>query len=97
MRYAAIRQSLGEPDTFRLQYRDKIRTVILNIVLQMMNKDLAKHAIQSKAQTLPADDRNKFIEAVETELLGMHEGNYARYRVSLDEFRKWHIIWKNSH
>lgn len=94
MRYAAIRQSLGEPDTFRLQYRDKIRTVILNIFLQMMNKDQTKHAIQSEAQTLPADDRNKFIEAVETELLGMHEGNYARYRISLDEFRKWHEIWK---
>lgn len=97
MRYAAVRQSLGEPDAFRLRYRDKMRTVILHIVLQMLRKDQAIYTVKNEAESLPADDRNKFIEAVETELLGMHEGNYARYRISLAEFKKWQEVWNNSH
>lgn len=31
-RYSALRQSLGEPDPFRLQYRDSIRSLISEIV-----------------------------------------------------------------
>lgn len=96
MRYAAVRQSLGEPDTFRLQYREQIRNVILNIVLQKLNKNQTVLTIKNEAKNLPADDQNKFIEAVETELLGMHEGNYARYRISFDEFQKWQRIWKGT-
>lgn len=93
MRYAAVRQSLGEPDAFRMQYRDNMRSVILNIVLQKLSKDQAVDFVKMEAKNLPADDSTKFIEAVETELLGMHEGNYARYRISFDEFQKWQTIW----
>lgn len=94
MRYATVRQSLGEPDAFRLQYRDKMRNIILNIVLQKYNKDQVVDFVKSEAKNLPIDDRKKFVEAVETELLGMHEGNYARYRVSLNEFKEWQKIWQ---
>lgn len=93
MRYTAVRQSLGEPDAFRLQYRDNMRSVILDIVLQKLNKYQAVNFIKNEAKNLPADDRNKFVEAVETELLGMHEGNYARYRISLNEFKERQKIW----
>ena len=93
MRYAAVRQSLGEPDAFRLQYREQMRSIILNIVLQKLNKNQAVLTIKNEAKNLPVDDQSRFIEAVETELLGMHEGNYARYRISFDEFQKWQTIW----
>lgn len=96
MRYAAVRQSLGEPDAFRMQYRDNMQRVILNAVLQKLNKYQAVDFIKSEAENLPAEDRNKFVEAVETELLGMHEGNYARYRISLNEFKEWQKIWNNT-
>ena len=33
-RYAALRQSLGEPDSFRLKYREDIRELISAIVSQ---------------------------------------------------------------
>lgn len=94
MRYAAVRQSLGEPDAFRLQYRDNMRSVIMDLVVQKLNKYQAVEFIKNEAKKLPAEDRNKFVEAVETELLGMHEGNYARYRVSRNEFKEWQLVFQ---
>jgi hypothetical protein len=38
---------------------------------------------------LPEGDRAKFIEVVETELLSLHEGNIARYRIRPSEFVAW--------
>lgn len=97
LRYAAVRQSLGEPDVFRLQYRDKIQEVILNIILAVMTKDQAIKRIKNEAEHLPPDDQIKFIETVERELLSMHEGNYARYKIKLSEFKKWQDTWNDKH
>lgn len=95
LRYAAIRQSLGEPDTFRLKYREEIRAVIVIIIIQAMKKYKAIQTIKDEAEKLPMEDRAKFIEAVETELMGMHEGNFARYRIMPAEFKKWKAGWGN--
>ncbi len=38
-------------------------------------------------------DRQRFIEVVETELLGLHEGNIARYRLRPVEFQEWQREW----
>ena len=38
-------------------------------------------------------DRSRFIEMVETELMSLHEGNIARYRLKLSEFEKWESQW----
>jgi len=59
-RYSAIRQSLGEPDPFRLRQNDQPR----------------------------------FVEVVETEIINLHEGNMARYRLRPSEFDAWKRDWK---
>lgn len=92
-RYSVIRQSLGNPDSFRLQYRNQIRELITSILKEPMNsKDAAKH-IQNTSYQIPETDRAQFIEAVETEILALHEGNFARYRVSPKEFIHWKSAW----
>lgn len=93
-RYAALRQSLGEPDPFRMQYREAIRTLVTVIISNAMSKKEATAAIESGAKKVPHNDRPKFIEAVETELISLHEGNFARYRVSPSEFRRWEEVWR---
>jgi len=35
------------------------------------------------------NDRSRFIEIVETELMSLNEGNIARYRSKLSEFGEW--------
>lgn len=38
--------------------------------------------------------RQRFIEVVETQLLSLHEGSIARYRLRPSEFHAWQINWK---
>ena len=92
-RYAALRQSLGEPDPFRLQYRDNIQKLITDIVSRTRTSKEASTIIKAKAKELPTQDQEKFMESVETELLSLHEGNFARYRIRPSEFSSWKKIW----
>lgn len=93
LRYAAIKQSLGEPDHWRMQYRDDIRTVVGEIISKAMAQKQASKSIGQYAERLPKSDREKFIEVVETELLSLHEGNFARFRIKPSEFNKWQTVW----
>ena len=92
-RYAVVRQSLGEPDAFKLKYRTQMRELITGIIAQSLNLKDANQLIKRNAQRLPDADQGKFIEAVDTELLSLHEGNFARYRVSPKEFAQWKAGW----
>ncbi len=93
-RYAALQQSLGEPDAFRLKYRESMRELISNIVSQAMSHQLASKQIQVVAKSLPLNDQPRFVETVETELLSLHEGNFARYQIRPSEFNAWTRAWK---
>ncbi|MEQ1696208.1 MAG: Fic family protein [Hyphomicrobiaceae bacterium] len=93
-RYVAIRQTLGEPDKFRLRYRTAMRELIAGIIREPMGKkDAARHVARWATDHIEAGDRPKFIEAVETELLALHEGNFARYQVRPAEFKAWQHVW----
>lgn len=93
LRYAAIRQSLGEPDPFRLKYREEIRAIVSQIVSNAMDKEAASKAIKSEVKKFPEPDRSRFTEVAEAELLGLHEGNFVRYRIRPSEFSAWKMKW----
>lgn len=94
-RYSAVRQSLGEPDPFRFQHRQKITQAVTEVVQKEMSKVQAVGFIQHFAQAqVEAQDRARFIEVVETQLLSLHEGSIARYRLRPSEFHAWQIHWK---
>ncbi|MFZ1610603.1 MAG: Fic family protein [Chitinophagales bacterium] len=94
-RYSALRQSLGEPDVFRLKYREKMRALIFEIVSKGLNYKKTIHLIDVKADEIIKSDRKKFKEAIETELMSLHSGNIARYNIRLSEFVNWKIVWKH--
>ncbi|SJZ43704.1 Fic family protein [Chitinophaga eiseniae] len=94
LRYAALRQSLGEPDPFRLKYRDEIRALVTEIVSNAMTPDEAAIIINAKSLRLPIADQRKFVETVDTELLSLHDGNFARYYIRPAEFEKWKEVWR---
>jgi len=94
-RYAAVRQSLGEPDPFRLKYRDALREIMSTVVRERMGRKVAADHITSWAkQKIAAEDQEQFREMAETELLGLHEGNFARYQITPAEFASWREVWK---
>lgn len=93
-RYRAVRQSLGEPDPVRLRYRTELRSVIADIIRARLTRKDAAGQIASWADAkIEAGDRDAFIEIAETELAGLHEGNFARYQVRPSEFEAWQRIW----
>jgi hypothetical protein len=91
--YVSIRQSLGEPDRFKLQYRGIIIPLITEIIFNSLSPFKATTLIAERSLQVPAQDQKKFIETVESEISSLHEGNYARYRVSLKEFNDWKHSW----
>lgn len=94
-RYSAVRQSLGDPDPFRLQHRQHITQAVATVVREEMSKPQAISHIHRFAQEqIEAPDRERFIEVVENQLLSLHEGNIARYRLRPSEFHAWREVWK---
>ena len=94
-RYGAIRQSVGEPDPFRLRHREALRQIVGEVVRSCLDVESATAHVASWVEAhVEASDRARFLEIAETELLGLHEGNYARYRVSSREFDAWREVWE---
>lgn len=93
-RYSAVRQSLGEPDPFRIQYRLLISETVADVVRHRMNKSEAVAFVRRCAERLPEQDRERFVEVVETQLISLHVGSIARYRLRPSEFQAWQELWK---
>lgn len=94
-RYSAVRQSLGEPDPLRIRYRAPIAETVAEVVRSRMNKTQAIGLIRERADKQVArEDKNRFIEVVETLLMSLHEGSIARYRLRPSEFQTWRELWQ---
>ncbi len=95
--YAAIRQSLGEPDPFRMRYRGELGKVVAGIVCAALPRREAVSEIRDHANRhIPANDREVFRQIVEDELLALHAGNFARYRIKPSDFEAWQSRWNDS-
>jgi hypothetical protein len=93
-RYAAVRQSLGEPDPFRLRHRAALREVVGDVIRGRMGKRQATGYVSGWTQDrIAPDERGRFQEIAESELLGLHEGNFARYQIRPSEFAEWQEAW----
>lgn len=93
-RYAAVRQSLGEPDPFRLRHRAALREVVGAVIRGRMDKKQATAHVGSWTQEhIDSGERERFQETAESELLSLHEGNFARYQIRPSEFAAWREAW----
>ncbi|HEY7550535.1 MAG TPA: Fic family protein [Hyphomicrobiaceae bacterium] len=96
-RYAAIRQTTGEPDLFRLRHRHALKQVVAEVIRKPMDqKAAAAHIAAWAAGHLSGTERARFVEIAETELMSIHEGNFARYQVRPREFEAWQAVWLRS-
>jgi len=94
-RYSAVQQSLGEPDPFRLRHRDLLGETVAEIVRGCKDKKEAILLIKQRAKkSVKQNDLARFIEVAETEVMSLHEGNIARYRLRPKEYQAWKSNWK---
>lgn len=95
-RYAAVRQSLGDPDPFRQRHREALRQLVGDVVRRQIDRKQAAAFIADWVNTNVAlDERGKFREMAESDLLSLHEGNFARLGVRPSEFAAWQVAWEN--
>ena len=93
-RYIDVRQTLGEPDPLRLRYRDELKTMVAAVIKQAMTRKAALAFIAQWAGEHVASNDVETVRAMaEAELLNLHEGNFARYRVRPSEFQRWRDVW----
>jgi hypothetical protein len=86
--YKTVRDSLPEPDPFRLRYRTALAEVVGDIVRRRIPQ--TEVAIADLARPMvDATDVPAFTQMVLREVHGLHEGNIARYRLRPSEFQQW--------
>jgi hypothetical protein len=61
----------------------------------MDRKTAAAFIKQRTVENVPREDQARFIEVVETEVMSLHEGNIARYRLRPSEYQTWREAWHN--
>src|SRR5437660_7563071 len=71
--YAAVRQSLGEPDPFRYEHSKALQQIIAEILAGHMDRKGASAYIDSwTKKNVKASERGRFVEMAENELLNLH-------------------------
>lgn len=91
-RYQAMRHTLGEPDTFRLRYRQALIACVGEVIRQIGNGnavDTGEILSRLAMNLVGENDREHFIKVAKEEIDALHEGNFARYRLRPSEFSDW--------
>jgi hypothetical protein len=87
-RYLAIRSSVGEPDAFRVKYRAALKQMVHDVVRN--KRQGAPAEIESMARGLVAThDIAAAVEAVQSDLNHLYQGNIARFRLRLSDYVEW--------
>ncbi len=90
-RYSAIQQSLGEPNPLKMKYRSDIHEIIHAVILGKIPGPQMVHRIQTllEAKKLPAQDAIRLFKLIEMEIVSLHEGNIAPFKIRPSEFQAW--------
>ena len=86
-----------EGNTYSLLETERLLELgeVASVVRTGMDKRAATAlARQRAAEQVPSEDRARFVEVVETELMSLHEGNIARYRLRPAEYQAWRQGWR---
>src|SRR5437016_419682 len=87
-KYVVIRDSVAEPDLFRMRYRNALIDVGGEIVRE--RKRPTEDEIHALAERLvEPHDVPRFVELVTQDFRRINEGNIARYRIRLADYWAW--------
>ena len=86
--YVAVRQSLGEPDKFRLRFRNELIEAVGQIVRGGMAPTV-EEVTKAATELVPAEHLDDFVRMTIKDLENLHEGNFARFRLRPSEYRAW--------
>ena len=88
-RYVVVRDSIAEPDRFRMRYRQALADAVSQIVRE--KRPPTENEIHILAQGIvEPHDLPKFVELVVQEFQRLNEFNIALYRLRLSEYWAWY-------
>lgn len=90
-KYTAVQLSMGTPNPIKTKYRSQIQEIISSLIVNETPGSLLVQSIREKLNvfSIPAEDFDELFKTIEIEIIGLHEGNVARYKVSPNQFEKW--------
>jgi Fic family protein len=90
-RYTAIQQSLGQPNLLKLRYRKVIQEIVRSIILDKVAAAEVVGQIRGliEANNVPGKDRDALFTLIENEIISLHDGNIAPFKVLPSEFQAW--------
>ncbi len=90
-KYSAIQQAMGEPNLLKLKYRTAIQNVIRAVILEKVPGPEVVNRIQNllETQDIEQQDRAELFKLIEIEIMSLHDGNIARFKIRPSEFEKW--------
>lgn len=90
-KYSAIQQSMGEPNLLKLKYRAAIQDIIRIIILEKVAGTQVVDRIQNLIEThnISKEDAAELFKAIEIEIISLHDGNIARFKIRPSEFQAW--------
>ena len=84
-----VRDTVAEPDRFRMRYRGALTEVIGQII--RAKQQPSADNIRALAQDIvDARDMPNFVDLTSQEFQRLSEFNIARYRLRLPEYRAWY-------
>jgi hypothetical protein len=87
-RYVVVRDSVAEPDLFRLKYRNAMMEVIGSVIRARSRP--TKAAVHELAmQLVDPRDLERFVTLVLQEIGRLNDGNIARYKLRRQEYWDW--------
>ena len=90
-RYSGVQQAAGELNLLKLHYHSVIHDIIRKIILEETAGQQILQKIRYLLSTfnLPKEDSAELFKLIEIELVNLHEGNIAQFKLQLSEFQKW--------
>ncbi|HEY6327805.1 MAG TPA: Fic family protein [Blastocatellia bacterium] len=87
-RYVAVRQPLGEPDQFRIRFRNEL-IVVVGAVVRGSIAPTAQEVTRLAEPLIPAEHLTDFVRVAVSELENLHNGNFGRFRLRPSEYHVW--------
>lgn len=90
-RYSAVQQAMGEPNLLKLKHRIVIQEIIREIILEKTEGPKVVSKINSLIATknIPEEDRTELYRVIETDIMSLHDGNIARFKIRPSEYQAW--------
>lgn len=91
-RYSAVQQSMDEPNLLKLKYRSIIQDIIREIVVGEVKGTYVSARIEQMLNDskLPKKVCSDLRHVIESEIMSLHNGNIARFKIRPSEY----LIWK---